>query len=50
MQLILSKGENTIRSQRPHIIRKLGVSSMKQAVGKLQNLAYESPRKFLQSE
>jgi DNA-binding CsgD family transcriptional regulator len=50
MQLILSKGENTIRSQRQHIIRKLGVSSMKQAVGKLQNLAYESPRKFLQSE
>ncbi|QCR30333.1 LuxR family transcriptional regulator (plasmid) [Priestia megaterium] len=50
MQLILSKGENTIRSQRQHIIRKLGVSSMKQAVGKLQNLAYESPRKFLHSE
>ena len=29
MQLILPKEETTIRSQRPHIIRKLGVSSMK---------------------
>jgi DNA-binding NarL/FixJ family response regulator len=29
MQLILSKEETTIKSQRQHIIRKLGVSSMK---------------------
>lgn len=29
MQLILSKEETTIRSQRQHMIRKLGVSSMK---------------------
>jgi len=29
MQLILSKEETTIRSERQHIIRKLGVSSMK---------------------
>ena len=29
MQLILSKKETTIRSQRQHITRKLGVSSIK---------------------
>ncbi|MFE0301160.1 MULTISPECIES: LuxR C-terminal-related transcriptional regulator [Priestia] len=49
MQLILSKEETTIKSQRQNIIRKLGVSSMKEAVKKFQHLEYESPRKILQS-
>jgi len=49
MQLILSKEEDTIKSQRQTIIRKLGVSSMKEAVKKFQHLEYESPRKLLQS-
>jgi len=49
MQLILSKEEATIKSQRQTIIRKLGVSSMKEAVKKFQHLEYESPRKLLQS-
>ncbi|USL39540.1 LuxR C-terminal-related transcriptional regulator (plasmid) [Priestia megaterium] len=48
MQLILSKEETTIKSQRQNIIRKLGVSSMKEAVKKFQHLEYESPRKLLQ--
>ncbi|MED3934613.1 LuxR family transcriptional regulator [Priestia megaterium] len=49
MQLILSKEEATIKSQRQTIIRKLGVSSMKDAVKKFQHLEYESSRKLLQS-
>ncbi|MFD9364351.1 LuxR family transcriptional regulator, partial [Priestia megaterium] len=49
MQLILSKEEATIKSQRQTIIRKLGVSSMKEAVEKFQHLEYESSRKLLQS-
>ncbi len=49
MQLILSKEEVTIKSQRQNIIHKLGVSSMKEAVKKFQHLEYESPRKILQS-
>ncbi|MEH7485314.1 LuxR family transcriptional regulator [Priestia megaterium] len=49
MQLILSKEETTIKSQRQNIIRKLGVSSMREAVEKFQHLEYESPRKILQS-
>jgi DNA-binding NarL/FixJ family response regulator len=48
MQLILSKEEATITSQRQNIIHKLGVSSMKEAVKKFQHLEYESPRKLLQ--
>jgi len=48
MQLILSKEEATITSQRQYIIHKLGVSSMKEAVKKFQHLEYESPRKLLQ--
>ncbi|MGG0482412.1 LuxR C-terminal-related transcriptional regulator [Priestia aryabhattai] len=48
MQVILSKEEATIKSQRKNIIRKLGVSSMKEAVEKFQHLEYESPRKLLQ--
>ncbi|WP_374187713.1 hypothetical protein ACEPPU_29955 (plasmid) [Priestia aryabhattai] len=38
MQLILSKEETTIKSQRQNIIRKLGVSSMKEAVKNFQPL------------
>ncbi len=49
MQLILSKEETTIKSQRQTIIRKLGLSSMKEAVEKFQHLEYESPRKLLHS-
>ncbi|QSX23881.1 LuxR family transcriptional regulator (plasmid) [Priestia megaterium] len=49
MQLILSKEETAIKSQRQNIIRKLGISSMKEAVEKFQHLKYESPRKILQS-
>ena len=49
MQLILSKEEATIKSQRQNIIRKLGVSSMNESVKNFQHLEYESPRKFLQS-
>jgi len=49
MQLILSKEKTTIKSQRQNIIRKLGVSSMKEAVEKFQHLEYESSRKLLQS-
>ncbi|PEA35543.1 LuxR family transcriptional regulator [Priestia megaterium] len=49
MQLILSKEETTIKLQRQNIIRKLGVSSMKEAVEEFQHLEYESPRKILQS-
>ncbi|PEC42115.1 LuxR family transcriptional regulator [Priestia megaterium] len=49
MQLILSKEEATIKSQRQTIISKLGVSSMKEAIKKFQHLEYESPRKILQS-
>ncbi|MGV2503365.1 LuxR family transcriptional regulator [Priestia megaterium] len=49
IQLILSKEETTIKSQRQNIIRKLGISSMKEAVKKFQHSEYESPRKILQS-
>jgi DNA-binding CsgD family transcriptional regulator len=48
MQVILSKEETTIKAQRQNIIRKLGVSSMKEAVEKFQHLKYESPRKLIQ--
>ncbi|MCT9852654.1 LuxR C-terminal-related transcriptional regulator [Priestia megaterium] len=49
IQLVLSKEEATIKSQRQNIIRKLGVFSMKESVKKFQHLEYESPRKLLQS-
>ncbi|MBZ5482926.1 LuxR family transcriptional regulator [Bacillus sp. T_4] len=49
MQLILSKEETTIKAQRQNIIRKLGVSSLKEAIEKFQHLEYESPRKIVQS-
>ncbi|PEZ06503.1 LuxR family transcriptional regulator [Priestia megaterium] len=50
MQLILSKEEAKIKSQRQTIIGKLGVSSMKEAVKKFQHLDDESSRKLLQSQ
>ncbi|MGW9018055.1 LuxR family transcriptional regulator [Priestia megaterium] len=50
MQLILSKEEATIKSQRQTIISKLGVSSMKETIEKFQHLEYESSRKLLQSQ
>jgi len=47
MQIILIREESTIQTHRKNIMRKLNVSSMKEAVQQFKNIHDKSPQKLI---